>query len=72
MIDDEQIERNKLAATRGWLADPPPSIPDWVVRYMRRTPDEHAALRAAAQRRYADLTNKRDGITHPTKQKRQA
>jgi len=24
MIDDEQIERNKLAAARGWLADPPP------------------------------------------------
>jgi hypothetical protein len=24
MIDSEQIERNKLAATRGWLADPPP------------------------------------------------
>jgi hypothetical protein len=23
MIDDEQIEGNKLAATRGWLADPP-------------------------------------------------
>jgi len=29
MIDDEQIERNKLAATRGWLADhpPPPASP---------------------------------------------
>ena len=27
MIDAEQIERNKLAATRGWLADPPPSPP---------------------------------------------
>lgn len=27
MIDDEQIERNKLAATRGWLADPPPRTP---------------------------------------------
>ena len=24
MIDDEQIGRNKLAAERGWLADPPP------------------------------------------------
>ena len=24
MIDDQQIERNKLAATRGWLADQPP------------------------------------------------
>ena len=27
MIDDEQIDRNKLAATRGWLADPPPLPP---------------------------------------------
>ena len=27
MIDDEQIERNKLAAARGWLADPPPPPP---------------------------------------------
>lgn len=27
MIDDEQIERNKLAANRGWLADPPPTTP---------------------------------------------
>ena len=27
MIDDEQIEGNKLAATRGWLADPPPPPP---------------------------------------------
>jgi len=25
VIDDEQIERNRLAATPGWLADPPPS-----------------------------------------------
>ena len=25
MIDNEQIERNKLAAERGWLADPPPT-----------------------------------------------
>ena len=28
MIDDEQIERNKLAAARGWLADPPPHPPE--------------------------------------------
>lgn len=28
MIDDEQIERNKLAATRGWLADPLPATPE--------------------------------------------
>ena len=27
MIDDQQIERNKLAATRGWPADPPPPPP---------------------------------------------
>ena len=28
MIADEQIERNKLAAARGWLADPPPHTPE--------------------------------------------
>jgi hypothetical protein len=28
MIDNEQIERNKLAAERGWLADPPPPAPE--------------------------------------------
>ena len=27
MTDDEQIERPKLAAARGWLADPPPPPP---------------------------------------------
>ena len=27
MIDGEQIERNKPAATRGWLADPKPRTP---------------------------------------------
>lgn len=27
MTDDEQFERNKLAATHGWLADPPPPFP---------------------------------------------
>jgi hypothetical protein len=27
MTDDEQIGRNKLAAERGWLADPPPPSP---------------------------------------------
>ena len=27
MIDDEQIERNKLAAARGWLAAQPPAPP---------------------------------------------
>lgn len=59
MIDDEQIERNKLAATRGWLADPPPSLPDWVVRSMKRTPEERAALIAAGNRRYAHLANQR-------------
>jgi hypothetical protein len=28
MIDDEQIELNKLAATSGWLADPLPATPE--------------------------------------------
>ena len=28
MIDDEQIERNKLAAARGWLVAQPPPRPE--------------------------------------------
>jgi len=27
VIDDEQIDRNKLAAARGWIADTPPRTP---------------------------------------------
>ena len=54
MIDDEQIERNKLAAARGWLADPPPAPPRWP------TPGEGAARAAAGRRRYAPLANQRD------------
>jgi hypothetical protein len=29
MTTPEQIEPNKLAAARGWLADPPPAPPRW-------------------------------------------
>lgn len=53
MIDDEQIERNKLAATRGWLADPPPLPQHWP------TPEERAARAEAGRRRYAPLANQR-------------
>jgi len=28
MIGDEEIARNKLAAARGWLADPLPTTPE--------------------------------------------
>ena len=54
MTDDEQIERNKLAAERGWLADPPPARPRWL------TPEEKAAQAEAGRRRYAPLANQRD------------
>jgi hypothetical protein len=54
VIDDEQIERNKLAAERGWLADPPPARPRWL------TPEEKAAQAEAGRRRYAPLANQRD------------
>ena len=54
MTDDEQIERNKLAATRGWLTDPPPAPPRWP------TPEERAAQAEAGRRRYAPLANQRD------------
>ena len=57
MTDDEQIERNKLAAARGWLADPPPAPPRWP------TPEERAARAEAGRRRYAPLaTQRRDWI----------
>ena len=54
MTDDEQIERNKLAAERGWLADPPPAPPRWP------TPEERAARAEAGRRRYAPLAKQRD------------
>ena len=54
MTTPEQIERNKLAAARGWLADPPPAPPRWL------TPDERAAQAEAGRRRYATLANQRD------------
>ena len=54
MTDDEQIESNKLAAERGWLADPPPAPPPW------STPEEKAARAEAGRRRYAPLANQRD------------
>ena len=54
MTDDEQIERNKPAAERGWLADPPPAPPRWP------TPEERAARAEAGRRRYAPLANQRD------------
>ena len=38
MTDHDEIEPRKLATARGWLADPPPSIPDWVVHHIKRTP----------------------------------
>ena len=53
MIDDEQIERNKLAATRGWLADPSPPPQHWP------TPEERAARAEAGRRRYAALATQR-------------
>lgn len=54
MTTPEKIERNKLAAARGWIADPPPAPPRWL------TPDERAAQAEAGRRRYAPLANQRD------------
>jgi hypothetical protein len=40
---------------------------NWIDRYLERTPEEHAALRAAAERRYAHLVNKpREWLADPT------
>ena len=40
---------------------------NWIDRYLERTPEEHAALRAAAARRYAHLVNKpREWLADPT------
>ena len=38
MTDDEQIERNKPAAARRWLADPPPAPPRWPTPEERELP----------------------------------
>lgn len=63
MIDDEQIERNRLAAARGWIVapSPKPTTPAEKVmdRYLKRTPEERASLIEAGERRYAHLANQR-------------
>lgn len=63
MIDDEQIERNKLTAARGWLVAPSPKPTtageEVMDRYLKRTPGERAALIEAGNRRYAHLANQR-------------
>lgn len=49
-----------------------PEKKDWIARSIERTPEERAALRVAAERRYAHLMDKpRDWIADPTKQKRE-
>ena len=64
MTDDEQIERNKLAAASGWLVAPSPTpttaAEKVMDRYLKRTPEERAALAEAGRRRYAPLANQRD------------
>lgn len=54
MTDDQQVERRKLAAARGWLADPPPAPQHWP------TLEERAARAEAGRRRYAPLATQRD------------
>ena len=63
MTDDEQIERNKLAAARGWIVAPSPkpttAAEKIMDRYLKRTPEERAAMIEAGNRRYAHLANQR-------------
>ena len=63
MTTPEKIERNKLAAARGWLVAPSPkpttAAEKVMDRYLKRTPEEHAALIAAGNKRYAHLANQR-------------
>jgi hypothetical protein len=71
-MSQEEIEARKKKAERGWLADPPPSLPGWVVRSMKRTPEEHAAMIEAGNRRYAHLANRRrDWIADLRKNRRE-
>ena len=76
MIDDEQIDRNKLAAASGWLVAPSPTPTTAAEKVMdrarRRTPDETAALIKAGNRRYAHLANqRRDWIADLRKNRRE-
>lgn len=57
-----------MAAERGWIVAPPakPTTPAEKVmdRYLKRTPEERAALIAAGNKRYAPLAaQRRDWIT---------
>ncbi len=53
-VDDQQIERNKLAVERGWLVAPSPTpttaAEKVMDRYLKRTPDERAALAEAGEK----------------------
>ena len=76
MTDDEQSERNKLAAASGWLVAPSPTpttaAEKVMDRYLKRTPEERAALAEAGRRRYAHLaTQKRDWIAFLRKNRRE-
>ena len=66
-----EIEARKKKAERGWLADSPPRLPDFIDRYFKETPEQRAEGKAARDRRYGDLMNKpRDWIADPTKNRK--
>ena len=67
-----EIEARKKKAERGWLADPPPRLPDFIARSVERTPEQRAERKAARDLRYADLMNKpRDWIADLRKNRRE-
>jgi hypothetical protein len=71
-MSQDEIEARKKKAERGWLADPPPPLHEVTARYLKRTPEERAALIEAGNRRYAHLANqRRDWIADLRKNRRE-
>ena len=66
-MSQDEIEARKKRAERGWIVAPSPTpttaAEKVMDRYLRRTPEERAAMIEAGNRRYAHRANqRRDGI----------
>ena len=75
-MSQDEIAARKKKAERGWIVAPSPTpttaAEKVMDRYLKRTPEERAALAEAGRRRYAHLaTQKRDWIAFLRKNRRE-
>lgn len=70
-INNDRIEAREKKAERGWLADPPPRLPDFIDRYFNATSEEFEERRVVMQRRFKCLMDKpRNWIADPMKNRK--